>query len=86
MNIIVKNIKNSDGSIDKIMAKSYDNTKLSIGSNYKLIKFSESKKTFKDTLLGSDIGVHSTGFINISIISILITLCLFMSMLISFQI
>ena len=86
MNRIIKSIKNKDGSIDKIIAKSYDNNEIIIGNNYKLIRFSGNKKSFKDTLLGSDIGFHSSGFISVSIISSIIALALFISMCPSFRI
>ena len=78
-------IKNSDGSIDKIIATSNDNKNIMIDKNYKLVKFSN-KKAFKDTLLGSDIGIHSSGFINVSIISTLIAISTVILMYISFRI
>ena len=53
---------------------SNDDYGIMIGSNYKLIKFYDGKKSFKDTLLGSDIGIHSHGFVNVAIISTLLAI------------
>ena len=78
-------IKNNDGSVDRIIATSNDNRNIMIGKEYKLVKFSN-KKAFKDTLLGSDIGVHSSGFINITIMSTVIAIATLVLMYISFRI
>jgi hypothetical protein len=74
MNTFSKDIKNSNGTIDKVIANSNDNYDIMIGENYKLIKFSGSKKSFKDTMFGTDIGIHSHGFVNIAIIAMLLAL------------
>ena len=86
MNIIVKNIKNSDGSIDKIIASSNDNSNIMINDNYKLIKFSSNKKRFKDTIFGADIGIHSHGFISVSVVSLVVAITLIALMYLSFRI
>ena len=86
MNNIIKNIKNNDGSVDKIIANSFDNNVVAIGSNYKLIKFGKNKKQFKDTLLGSDIGIHSSGFISVTISSLIIAMLILTLMYLSFRI
>ena len=70
MNTFIKKIENNNGTMDKIFASSNDNYDIMIRSNYKLIKFYDGKKSFKDTLLGSDIGIHSHGFVNVAIIAI----------------
>ena len=72
MNTFKKEIKNRDHTVDIVFAKSSDNYDISIGDNYKLIKFSNNKKAFNDSLLGSDIGIHSKGFASILTISIII--------------
>jgi len=59
---------------------------MSNNDNYKLIKFSSTKKTFKDTLLGSDIGVHSNGFVSIFITSFLVAIGVILLMYFSFRI
>ena len=78
-------IKNSDGSTDRIVVTSTDNKNIMIGNNYKLVKFSN-KKTFKDTVLGSDIGIHSSGFINVTIIATLLAISTFILMYLTFKI
>ena len=54
--------------------------------NYKLIKFSGSKKSFKDTMFGTDIGIHSHGFVNIAIIAMLLALSTLTLLYFSFRI
>ena len=78
-------IKNSDGTVDKIIATSNDDKNIMIGENYKLVKFGN-KKAFKDTLLGSDIGIHSRGFAGVTIISTRVAVSTFILMYISFRI
>ena len=53
-------------------------------NNYKLIKFN--KKTFGDTFLGSDIGVHSKGFTGVALVSTLLSLSLLVVMYVAFRI
>ncbi len=86
MNTVSKNIKNSNGTVDKVIANSSDNYDIMIGENYKLIKFSGNRKTFKDTLFGTDIGIHSSGFINIAIISSLIAIMTIALMYLNFRV
>lgn len=78
-------IRNNDGSIDRIIATSNDNKNIMIGEEYKLVKF-VNKKSFNDTLLGSDIGFSSSGFVNVTIISSLIAISTFIVMYVSFRI
>ena len=63
-----------------------NNNPVSIGSNYKLVKFYKTKKSFKDTLLGSDVGASSNGFASIIAISLIIAIYSIAVMLISFRI
>ena len=86
MNIIRKEIKNKNGSVDKILAKSDDNYQVKIGSNYQLVKFYKERKSFSDTILGSDIGVKSNGFASVMFIAALISVGSFVLMLLSFRI
>lgn len=74
MNTFKKEIKNNDKTVDIVFAKSNDNYDIMIDDNYKLIKFSNNKKTFSDSLFGSDIGVNSKGFVNIISISLIIAI------------
>ena len=59
---------------------------MSKNDNYKLIKFSNTKRTFKDTMLGTDIGIRSEGFISVLITSFLITVGVIILMYFSFRI
>ena len=85
MNTLNSFIKNNDGTIDMVEANSTDNYHIAIGSNYKLVKF-VNKKTFKDTFLGADIGIHSKGFMNVVVISSLIAIAVIIFMYLSFRI
>ena len=86
MNTFIKKIKNSNGTVDKVIANSCDDYNLMIGDNYKLVKFSGNRKTFKDTVFGTDIGIHSNGFVNVAIISTLLSLGVLLTMYLSFRI
>ena len=81
-----KEIKNSDGSTYLYEISSNDNYRVNIGNNYKLIKFYKTKKSFKDTILGSDIGVNSRGFASVAVVSTLIAVFTFIIMMLSFRI
>ena len=78
-------IKNNDGSVDRVIVTALNNKNVTIGKNYKLVKF-VNKKTFNDTMIGSDIGIHSSGFVNVAVISSLIAISTFILMYISFRI
>ncbi len=78
-------IKNSDGTVDRIIATSSDNKNIMIDKKYKLVKF-DNKKAFKDTFLGSDIGIHSHGFAGVAIISTLMAISTFALIYVSFRI
>ena len=81
-----KIIKYNNGSVDTISFESNDNYKINLGEQYKLVKFYDTKKTFKDTILGTDIGFNSQGFVNIAIISSIIAISLFAFLILSFRI
>ena len=86
MNTFKKEIKNNDKTVDIVFAKSSDNYDIMISNNYKLIKFSNNKKTFSDSLFGSDLGVISKGFISVISISLIIAISLIGLILNSFRI
>lgn len=86
MNTFKKEIKNKDNSVDIVFAKSSDNYIVIINDNYKLIRFNNSKSTFKNSILGTDIGIHSKGFTSVVAISIIIAVGLMAIMLINFRI
>ena len=86
MNTIKKEIKNKDNTVDIVFAKSSDNYNVIINDNYKLIRFSNSKSIFNNSIFGSDIGIHSKGFTSIVGISSIIAVGLIVTMLINFRI
>ena len=86
MNTIKKEIKNKDSTVDIVFAKSSDNYNVIINDNYKLIRFSNSKSIFNNSIFGSDIGIHSKGFTSIVEISSIIAVGLIVIMLINFRI
>ena len=86
MNMIRREFKNKNGSVDKIMATSSDNYQINIGNNYKLVKFYKERKSFSDTLLGSDIGFNSNGFASVMFIATLIACAVFSILVLSFRI
>ena len=81
-----KIIKNNDGSVNTISFESNDNKIVRLGEEYKLIKLYSGKKNFKDTILGSDIGIHSQGFVSTAIVSLLIAIVSFTFLVLSFKI
>ena len=85
MNTFKKEIKNNDKTIDIVFAKSNDDYNVMIGDNYKLIKFSN-PKSFKDSLLGVDIGMHSKGFVSVISISMIIAILMIGIIINSFRI
>lgn len=86
MRIISREIKNNDGTVDRIIARSSDGYGVSIGTNYKLANRYNTKRKFNDSILGSDIGIHSYGFISIAIASTIIAISVFLILLLSFKI
>ena len=78
-----KDIINDDGTEETIIISSNDNYELNMFKNYsianhKIKKESRFVKKFKSSLLGSDIGIKSSGFSNIAILATIIaigTLC-----------
>lgn len=77
MNNFEKYIKNEDGTEETIVITSQDNHALNMNRTYKLANHKEKKenflvKKFKGSVLGSDIGVTSSGFSNIAILATII--------------
>ncbi len=81
-----KQIKNKNGTVDNIIVSSNDGYNVMIGDNYKLMRFSGNRKTFKDSVFGTDIGVHSKGFASVLLVSALIALITLALMYLSFRI
>ena len=83
MNNIQTNLKNEDGSIETLLITSNDNYVLNMNKTYKLANRTQKKEnklvnSFKNSIFGSDIGIKSSGFSHIAILSTLIavgTIC-----------
>ena len=86
MNTFNKEIRNNDGTVDLIEISSRDNYKVNLKSNYKLANNYSKNNRFKNSIIGSDIGIHSAGFVSIAIISTLISISAFVIMILSFRI
>ena len=86
MKIIKNEIKNKDGSVNKILVTSDDNYSVNVANNYQLVKFRKERKSFSDTILGSDIGVKSNGFTSVLLIALIVSVAAFTLMLLSFRI
>ena len=74
-----RDIKNEDGTEETIIISSSDNRVLNLNQTYKLANRREKKESklaskFKNSILGSDIGVKSSGFSNVAILATIIAL------------
>ena len=81
VNSIEKELKNSDGTIETLLITSDDNynLNLNVSNTYKLanrIQKKENKLTssFKNSIFGTDIGIKSSGFSHIAILSTIIAI------------
>ena len=79
MNNISKNIVNEDGTEEIIIANSSDNYQLNLDKKYVLVGRKEKKesklvKKFKNSLIGADIGVKSSGFSSVAILATVVAL------------
>ena len=77
MNNIQTELKRQDGTVETLLITSNDNYTLNMKGTYKLANRpvkTENKlvSSFKNSILGSDIGVNSEGFSHIAILSTLI--------------
>lgn len=75
----------------KLEITSNDNYKLNIPTSYKLIKPITKKEnklvnTFKNSILGTDIGINSEGFSYIAILSTILAIGVLITMYISWRI
>lgn len=82
MNSIQTNLKNEDGSIETLLITSNDNYVLNMNKTYKLANRTINKenkltKAFKNSILGTDIGINSKGFSHIAILSTIIAVAAF---------
>ena len=79
MNNINKNFVNEDGTEETVVANSSDDYQLSLDKKYVLVGRSQKKesklvKKFKNSLIGADIGVKSSGFSSVAILATVVGL------------
>lgn len=77
MNNFQRDIKNDDGTEETIVITSNDNYNLNMNKTYKLANHTQKKESklarkFKNSILGADIGVRSSGFSNVAILATII--------------
>ena len=81
-----KEFKNKDGSIDIIDISSNDNYDINLDRSYKLVHPSNVNSKFKNSILGSDIGIKSRGFSTIVLLSTLLSIGALLIMYFNFKI
>ncbi len=79
MNNFERNIKNEDGTEETLIITSNDNHALNLNQTYRLANHNPKKqsklaKKFKNSILGTDIGVKSAGFSNVAILATIIAI------------
>lgn len=89
---IQKNIQNIDGTTETIIISSTNNkSPLDLTKTYKLANYTSKKNNklktiYKNSILGSDIGINSEGFTHIAILSSIIATAAFYTLYILFRI
>lgn len=91
MNNIEKELKNIDGTIETLVITSDDNHKLNLKGTYKLANYNTKKENkfisgFKNSILGTEIGVKAEGFSNIAILATIVAVGALCIMYILFRI
>lgn len=77
---IERDIRNNDGTIDKILITSKDNYQsLETTKTYKLVKNIDKKENkiinlFKNSILGREVGINTIGFSKITIFATIISI------------
>jgi len=79
MNNIQRDIKNEDGTIETLVITSNDKYALNLNKTYKLANYNQKKENkfiskFKNSILGSEIGVKAEGFSNVAILATIIAI------------
>ena len=86
MNSINKEINYSDGTSSIINISSNDNYRVALNNKYVLANKNYQTSKFKNSILGSDIGIKSSGFANITFLATMISIITFCLMIISFRV
>lgn len=74
---IKREIQEDNGTIKTIMITSQDSKKLNLSKRYKLdkqLKENKISKIFKNSILGTEIGIKAEGFTTITILATLIAI------------
>ena len=79
MNSIQTNLKNEDGSIETLLITSNDNYVLNMNKTYKLANCKQKKenkitRAFKNSILGTEIGLKAEGFSDMAILATIIAI------------
>lgn len=83
---IQKNIKNEDGSVETLLITSGDNKNpLDLNKTYKLanrVMVNENKflHKFKNSILGTEVGIRMEGFSNITILATILAVAMVLTM------
>ena len=92
MNYLKGEINNPNGSIDIVIIES-NNTKSPLNkmNKYKLANYSQKKEnkvinTFKNSIIGTEIGIKAEGFTNIAILATILAVGIFCAMYVIFRI
>ena len=77
VNNIQKDIINADGTIDTVILTSNDNYNINLPRNYKIANNNLNKgnkfvNKFKNSILGTEIGVKAEGYSNIAILATIV--------------
>lgn len=86
MNYINKEINYSDGTSNIVEITSNDNHQVNLNSNYILANKKIKTNKFKNSILGTDIGINNKGFADIFFLATLISIIAFIIMIFSFRI
>lgn len=86
MNSINKEVNYSDGTSSIIEITSNDNHKVNLNNKYILANKKITKDKINNSILLSDIGIHSKGFVSIAFLATIISIISFIAMIFSFKI
>ena len=88
MKTISKMLNNRNGSVDKVLISSNDNQMINLNKKYVLVGYEGNKyvDNFKNSIIGTDIGINSNGFASIMIISTLLAIATIVGMYLIFRI
>ncbi len=86
MNYINKQINYHDGTRSIISITSEDNYHVNLNKNYVIANKDIKTNKFKNSILGSDIGIGSKGFVSVAALATIISIIAFVTMIISFRV